>query len=191
MVKVFFGQVWPCGVLWSPVLSSLARQGLSWLGIVRPCPVRYRDVWLGFIMVLRGLALYSTVLSCPVRSVKARCGRPFRGMVSRGGAGSCPAGSGGVWLGKVRRFLVRSGSVGRGTVERGFVWLGKALWLAWWRGCLVRLAEVIFRRGIVESGFARLRAVGQALVLLWFGGVQGMVRLGVSGFHGYGSMKNE
>jgi len=202
MVKVVHGQGWGGGVLWGSVLSSKARLGV----------------------ILRGLALYGTVLSCPVRLSKVVSGEVFRGVALHGGVGSCPAGSSGAWLGKVRRFIARSGCAGWATVERGFVWQGTALsWqggveqsevrygkLSSWLGevlfgvvgfigalyskvrsycgmvwsvealhrivefcpvkyCMVLRAKAlsrlsIVRCGTVQSGFARLRAVGQALL---------------------------
>lgn len=185
MVKAMRGQGLHGGVLRGSVLSSLARYGvmrrcLAWLGIVRSCPVRFRDVmrglsWRGRVLhgrawhgevlyskvrhglieVLRGLALYSTVLSCPVRLCKAS-GKVFRGLVSHGGAGSCPAGSGGVWLCKVRRFMVRSGCVGWATVERGFVLQGTALF---WQGG-VEQSEVRYGKLSLWPGEVRLCVVG-------------------------------
>jgi hypothetical protein len=81
MFKAMYSQVWLCGVLWSSVGSSRVRHGL--------------------IDVLRGMALYSTVLSCPVRLRKLWFGRAFRGIVLHGGVETGPAASSGVCHGKV------------------------------------------------------------------------------------------
>jgi len=181
-IKVLLGQVLPGGVLRGSVLSSLARQGVSWrgkvlsgrarhgevlhgnvgfgsilafLGFVRSCPVRLRNVEHGVvrqckvkqgsISVLRGLAWHGTVLSCLVRQRMARFFRAWFGMVV-----CCPLSSGKatffvVWHGVLERgpvrlgqvvfgrlwhFMVRSGIVGRSTAERGFVLHGKvSSWL--------------------------------------------------------------
>lgn len=159
------------------VLSSSARYGVSWLGLGRSCPARLRKAWHGLIDVLRGLALYGTVLSCPVRLWKARLAKV---LLWYGGAVSGPAGSSRAWFCKAWHFLARSGADGWATVERGFVWLGKVFCCIVLNGevlfrvvkfcpakyCYARYAEALFRRGTVGSGFARLRAVGQGSLLL-------------------------
>ena len=74
------------------------------------------------------------------------------------------------------------GAAGFGGVLSCLVLLGKALF---WQGGVVQsevhYAEVSLRRGTVESGFARLRAAGQALVSLSSGMVtQGSVMRGAA-----------
>jgi len=144
---------------------------------VRRCVVRSSLARHGFISALRGLALYGTVLSCPVRLCKLS--------LWSGGAVSCPAGSSGVWLCKVWRFLVRSCCVGRSTLERGFVlqgkvtsWSGEVLFAAvglcgvlctaasFWRG-IVWLREALFR--VVKFGPVKHCYVRQARALLRLG----------------------
>jgi hypothetical protein len=193
------------------VRSCYARYGdiLAWLGLARSSPARLSKAWHGLIDVLRGMTLYGTVLSCPVRHSKALYCKVLSWC---GGAGSGPAGSCRVWLCKARHFLARSAADVRGTVERSFAWHGE---LPFWRGivlyrevlhrvvkscpakhckalrakALLWLGEVLFcvlgiggvlygmakragallgmvKCGTVGSGFARLRAVGRALVLL-------------------------
>lgn len=147
----------------------------------------------------RGLALYGTVLSCPVRLCKALFAEASQGLVLYGGAESGPVGSSGVWFCKVwqcklRRFMVRCSAHGWGTVERGFVWLGKvSLWygevlngVAGFSGaryCLLRSycgmalhREVLYR--VVKFGPVMHSMVMHGKVLLRRGTVvSGLVRL--------------
>lgn len=116
------------------------------------------------VSLWRGLALCSTVLSCPVRLCKAwlfevwsaivewspvllgqvvfgsaRHGFSWRGKALRGRVQY-----GEVLYCKVWRFMVRSGAIWRSTVERGFVWLGKVLlWFGEVLFCVVGLDGVM------------------------------------------------
>lgn len=78
-------------------------------------------------MVLRGLLLYGTVLSCPAWLCKAWRFEVWSGMSVWSPVRLGQVVFGSARLSKVRRLMARSGSGGWGTVECGFVWQGKVL----------------------------------------------------------------
>jgi len=154
MVKVFRGVVSHGGAGSCPAGSGgvWLCKVLSWFGEVLLCVVG----WIG--------VLFSKVRSyCGVAwSVEA-----LHGVVKFGPAKYSVAGSGVFWSGDVRR----------GAVLYSAVWHAKALF---WQGGVeqseVHQAKLSLRCGIVRrrtvvSGFARLCAVGQALVRHYFGTV--------------------
>jgi len=126
--------------------------------------------------MLRGLALFSTVLSCPVRLCKALLGGAFRAVVSYGGVGSGPAGSSGVWIGKVRHFMARHCIVWHCNVMSSLVGLSSVrsdgskccadMWGKALHG-LVLLGKASFRQGGLEQS-----EVQHGTVLSWLGEVQ-------------------
>lgn len=183
-----------CGIRRGVVLSSLARQGISWRGKVLRGRALYGEalhskVWQGFI-----LAWLSFVRSCSAGRATVERGFVLHGEVS-------------LWFGEVLLCIVGFIGVLYSLVRSycGLVWHREA------RHVMVKFGPVMYsmalyakaflRRGIVRcrtvgSGFARLRAVGQALVSLRFGRallskvlrgpvLRGPVRLGV---HGYGGI---
>jgi len=196
-----------CGVRRGVVLSSSARYGLLWLGLVRSsCPARLRNVrhgviWRGLVwhrtvkpgpvwrcgvrqgFSLRGLAFYNTVLSCPVRLCKALFGKLFRAVVSHGGVGTGPVGSSAVGLGRVWHYhgLARSCRAGRGTVGRSFVWQGLALsWQGGVEQSEVRHGKLLFE---VLFGLAGRSGVLQTKVFFRCGTVgSGFARLRAVGW---------
>jgi hypothetical protein len=160
-----------------------ALRGLAWHGTVLSCPVRLCKALFSKPSLWFGGAVSSPAGSSGVRLCKVRC------FMAR----SCFAGWATVercfvWLGKAFRGVEWSGDVLFGAVGFskarfycGIVWKREALFCVVKfcpvKHCYVRHAKALLRRGIVGSGFARLRAVGQALVLSRSGvATQGGVR---------------
>jgi len=153
--------IWYCGVRRSVVLSSLAR-----------CSI-----------LLRGLVLYGTVLSCPARLCKARLFEVWRGMSQWGPVllgqvrfGSAKQGavlSGGVKFGLVLSCRARRSAVLLGKVLRGIAWLREALFRVV-KFCPVKHCYVSYAKALSWFGEVLFCAVGiggalHAEVLLRFG----------------------
>jgi len=163
--------VWLCKVRCFLVRSCCAGRataecGFVWFGKV------FRGMVL-FCEALIGVVGYRGLLHCLVRHgfikdpwVGSYCGvvwncKALHSIVKFGPAKHCMVGLGAIW----------SGDVQRGGAWSCLVMHGKALF---WQGGAVQSevqhAKVLLRHGTEGSGFARLRAVGQASALL------GMVR---------------
>lgn len=171
MVKVMAGH---CGAGSGVVRHTLARQGLSWRG---PVAAGWCTAEQGFVLHGKVVSWLGEVLFCVVGFV----GVLFSRVRSYCGV---------VWSVEALHSIVKFGPV-----MYSVVMYAEALF---WQGGVVqnevRHAKLSLRRGTVESGFARLRAVGQALV--FFGiALLGKVRwcpvkFGVvgHGFHEYGGV---
>jgi len=162
MVKAMHGQGWVGGVLRGSVLSSKARlgaidvlRGLAWHGGAVSGPVGSSGVWL---CKLRHY--YGFVLRGRVERGFLWQGKAFRGVVWSRDVLLGAAGFIGALYSKVRSYC-------------GVVWSVEALHgivkFCPVKHCMVLRAKAlsrlsILRRGTVRSGFARLRAAGQALV---------------------------
>jgi len=197
MLKAWLGGVWSCQVkqAFISALRGLALYGTVLSGLVRlcnarhfalgSCPVGSSGFWQG--LAWRFLVEWGPVRLGQVRFGSARLGKEFHGIARSGCAGWSTLERGFVWLGRVSLW---SCEVLFAAVEfcgvlyamasfwRGIVWSREALSRVVKFGpvkhCYVRHARAslrlgIVRHGTVESGFARLRAAGQALVSLRLG----------------------
>lgn len=198
----WLGLVRSCFARLSNVRHGFSLRGLALCGTVLSSPVRQCKAWLAKVLLWCGGAGSGPVGSSPVWFCKARrflersCAVAW-GKVERGFVllGKVSFWQGGPVQSEVRYARLLCGDVLYAVakfcpVKYCYVRHGKALlWLrevrfcsAGHRGvlyCLALLRSGIPRYGTVGSGFARLRAVGQGLLLLRSGvGKQGCVMRG-------------
>lgn len=119
--------------------------GKVWRHLAKFCMARFREVLIGVAGLIG--ALYSMV--------RSYCGVVWNREARHVMAKFCPVKHGMAWLGVI------------------VLWGCEALWSAVWSSA-VMCAKALLRSGIamygiVRSGFARLRAAGQALVRRYFG----------------------